>query len=190
MNFKRKYVHAGEVSIAQHLLNMKPAPRAREDRQIRHRQPPTPPRYHQMYLPLFLLLILFFSLLTWGNEPRDQQQFSISSPFTSAAQNFDIFGSATLHSDTIVLTPHSPAHLLGAIWSKAVNPYTYWEAEFSFRASGAERGGTGLAFWYAARPGLEGRVFGSIDQWDGLGLFFDSNTGGKVHVSGRGALKS
>jgi hypothetical protein len=23
-------------------------------------------------------------------------------------------------------------------------------------------------------------VFGSIDQWDGLGLFFDGNSGGKV----------
>ena len=23
-------------------------------------------------------------------------------------------------------------------------------------------------------------MFGSVDQWDGLGVFFDANTGGKV----------
>jgi hypothetical protein len=53
--------------------------------------------------------------------------------------------------------------------------------------TGAERGGTGLAFWYASKLGLGGNVFGSVDQWDGLGAFFDANTGGKVsfvYVSG------
>ena len=132
---------------------------------------------HTFY-PLFLLTILFSAVSC--RSPTEQSQFTIYPPFTSATNNFDTFGSATLHSDTIVLTPHSPSHTIGAIWSKAANPHKYWEAEFSFRASGAERGGIGLAFWYSARRGLGGNVFGSIDAWDGLGLFFDANTGGKV----------
>ena len=79
-----------------------------------------------------------------------------------------------------MLTPYSPPHVIGAIWSKKANPHVYWEAEFSFRVTGAERGGTGLAFWYVTKRGLGGNVFGSVDQWDGLGVFFDGNTGGKV----------
>jgi Legume-like lectin family len=128
---------------------------------------------------LAVFFILTFSLLALC-QSRPDKSFSLSQPFTSNAQNFDVFGSATMHSDTIVLTPHSPSHLLGAIWAKNPNPHTYWEADFSFRASGAERGGMGLAFWYSAKRGLGGEVFGSIDQWDGLGLFFDGNTGGRV----------
>lgn len=30
------------------------------------------------------------------------------------------------------------------------------------------------AFWYTAQRGTEGPVFGSNDQWKGLGIFFDS----------------
>lgn len=31
------------------------------------------------------------------------------------------------------------------------------------------------AFWYVAKPGdYDGTVFGSSDQWVGLGIFFDS----------------
>ena len=133
---------------------------------------------HTFY-PLLLLAIIFS---TACGSQTDQSQFTIYHPFTSATKDFDTFGSATLHSDTIVLTPHSPSHTIGAIWSKVANPYKYWEAEFSFRASGAERGGIGLAFWYSARRGLGGNVFGSIDAWDGLGVFFDANTGGKVSL--------
>jgi lectin, mannose-binding 2 len=127
-------------------------------------------------LSLFLSLTILLSLVIC----QPDSAFSFSQPLTSATQNWDTFGSATLHSDTIILTPHSPPHLIGAIWAKKPNPHLYWEAEFIFRVSGAERGGKGLAFWYASRRGIGGSVFGSHDQWDGLGLFFDTNTGGRV----------
>jgi len=70
----------------------------------------------------------------------------------------------------------------GAMWSKKANPHVYWEADFTFRVTGAEYGGTGLAFWYTAKRGLAGNVFGSVDQWDGLGVLFDANTAGTVSV--------
>jgi lectin, mannose-binding 2 len=129
---------------------------------------------------LLALLLLAASLSPSSCQLDPDKDLSAFPPFGTASQNFDIFGSAQLLSDTIVLTPHSPSHLLGAIWAKTANPHTYWEAEFSFRASGTERGGMGLAFWYAAKRGLGGNVFGSIDQWNGLGIFFDPNTGGRV----------
>src|SRR2546423_3330518 len=135
-------------------------------------------------MPHLIVLTLFSIFACIARcQLHPDTSFTISHPFTSATQNYDTFGSAMLHSDTVVLTPHSPAHLLGALWAKKTNPHLYWEAEFSFRASGAERGGNGLAFWYSTKRGLGGNVFGSIDAWDGLGLFFDSNTGGRVHIS-------
>lgn len=30
------------------------------------------------------------------------------------------------------------------------------------------------ALWFTDKPGVEGPVFGSSDQWNGLGVFFDS----------------
>ena len=30
------------------------------------------------------------------------------------------------------------------------------------------------ALWYTESKGVEGPVFGSNDQWNGLGIFFDS----------------
>jgi hypothetical protein len=128
-----------------------------------------------------LLLLLLLPLFPFAScQLHIDNSLSLSLPFTSATADWDVYGAAALYSDTVVLTPHSPSHLQGALWSKKPNPHTYWEAEFSIRAMGAERGGIGLAFWYTTKRGLGGNVFGSVDQWDGLGLFFDSNTGGKV----------
>ena len=30
------------------------------------------------------------------------------------------------------------------------------------------------AIWFTEKPGVEGSVFGSNDQWNGLGIFLDS----------------
>lgn len=147
---------------------------------------------------VLVLVLVFIHLLPFAScQFHSDNSLSLSLPFTSATADWDTFGAATLHSDTVVLTAHSPSHLLGALWSKKPNPHTYWEAEFSFRVMGAERGGIGLAFWYTAKRGLGGNIFGSVDQWDGLGLFFDGNTGGKVRfykvvlmiVDGEGAFE-
>jgi lectin, mannose-binding 2 len=129
------------------------------------------------------LAILLSTLITLAASQFSlQNDFTLTQPLSNAKEKFDVFGSATLYSDIIVLTPNSP-HMSGAIWSKKTNPHKYWQAEFSLRVSGAERGGQGLAFWYAAKPGRSGNVFGNADQWDGLGLFFDANSGGKVLTS-------
>ena len=44
-----------------------------------------------------------------------------------------------------------------------------------FRVNGRGRlGADGFAFWYTDNKGVEGPVFGSNDNWVGLGVFFDS----------------
>lgn len=45
----------------------------------------------------------------------------------------------------------------------------------SMRIDGTGRlGGDGVAFWYAAEPGVLGKAFGSKEQWKGLGVFVDT----------------
>ncbi|KAI4478070.1 hypothetical protein M0804_012261 [Polistes exclamans] len=64
----------------------------------------------------------------------------------------------------------------GAIWVKNPINFDWWEADIMFRITGRGRiGADGLAFWYTSAKGAyNGTVFGSSDQWNGLGVFFDS----------------
>ncbi|UYV62867.1 LMAN1 [Cordylochernes scorpioides] len=82
----------------------------------------------------------------------------------------------------------------GSIWAKNKTNFNWWEVELVFRITGRGRlGADGLvsiclafyslnlsglcvvqAFWYTDRRGVEGPVFGSNDNWNGLGIFFDS----------------
>lgn len=39
------------------------------------------------------------------------------------------------------------------------------------------------AIWFTAEQGLDGPVYGAADQWNGIGIFFDSfDNDGKVGV--------
>jgi len=83
-------------------------------------------------------------------------------------------GFAIASDESIRITP-SLRSKKGHVWSKNTNPHDHWEVEIVFRVSGRGRvGADGLAVWYTAEVGSEGPVFGSNDQWKGLGVFFDS----------------
>merc|ERR1719422_704233 len=65
------------------------------------------------------------------------------------------------------------------IWSKEATNFDWWEVDLTFKVTGRGRiGADGLAFWYTAAKSTEspatGHVYGSVDQWIGLGVFFDS----------------
>jgi len=96
-------------------------------------------------------------------------------------------GSASLSPWGVILTPDMPG-MSGALWS--LNPFDSgparggFDLEMSFRVGGAgEQGADGLALWFTA-AGLEDRfqakgfgvkhAFGHVDQWTGLGIFFDT----------------
>lgn len=76
--------------------------------------------------------------------------------------------------DFIRLSPSVP-NTKGFIWSEIPNPYEAWEVEVAFKVTGNNmHGGRGLAFWYTKDREETGPVFGSKDQWDGLGVWLDS----------------
>lgn len=76
--------------------------------------------------------------------------------------------------DQIRITP-SIRSQKGRIWSTHTMPNDNWEIEVTMRVNGRGRiGADGMALWYTDKVGTEGPVFGSNDNWNGLGIFLDS----------------
>lgn len=95
-------------------------------------------------------------------DSQDSRKYWKLSPFSS------------VEAQAVKLTP---THATGFAWNLVRSLLVGWEVDLDFRVSNkvadvADRTLEGLAFWYSARPGILGPVFGSADFWSGLGLFF------------------
>ncbi|KAG0206115.1 hypothetical protein BGX28_002368 [Mortierella sp. GBA30] len=141
---------------------------------------------------LLLPTILLSSVLAWGREtpnkasiesvpPAENRRYdykqSVKKPFmyNGAIPFWGHHGNSFVASDFIRLAPSVPG-LKGSVWRSTPNEYKEWEVEFSFKAFGqGQVGGKGLAFWYTQERAIEGPVFGSKDQWKGLGVFMDTS---------------
>ncbi|KAG0288589.1 hypothetical protein BGZ96_007686 [Linnemannia gamsii] len=147
----------------------------------------------------FLLPVVFLSsVLAWGRGeggntkssfnnnnqefalPAENRRFdykqSLKKPFTynGAMPFWGNHGNSFVASDFVRLSPSVPG-LKGSVWRQAPNEYKEWEVEFQFKAFGqGHLGGKGLAFWYTKERAIEGDIFGSKDQWTGLGIFMDT----------------
>ncbi|ORX86162.1 hypothetical protein K493DRAFT_341674 [Basidiobolus meristosporus CBS 931.73] len=81
----------------------------------------------------------------------------------------------------IRLTPDIPSRA-GWLWSKHALPTNSWEIEFEFKISGAGTNlfGDGFAFWATTNDPAPGPVFGSVNEFEGLGIFFDTYANSKA----------
>ena len=83
-------------------------------------------------------------------------------------------GNAIASEEMVRITP-SLRSKKGSIWTKEPFTSNYWEVELWFRVTGRGRlGADGLGFFFTESKLAEGPVFGSADNWNGLGIFFDS----------------
>lgn len=83
-------------------------------------------------------------------------------------------GNAIPSTDQVRITP-SLRSQRGSVWTKNRVSIEHWEVEVTFRVSGRGRmGADGLAVWFTTSQGLDGPVYGAADQWNGVGIFFDS----------------
>ncbi|XP_042309852.1 protein ERGIC-53 isoform X2 [Sceloporus undulatus] len=83
-------------------------------------------------------------------------------------------GNAIPSADQIRITPSLKSQR-GSVWTKSKSIFEYWEIEVTFRVTGRGRvGADGLAIWFTEGQGLDGPVFGAADNWNGVGIFFDS----------------
>ncbi|CAF97157.1 unnamed protein product, partial [Tetraodon nigroviridis] len=109
---------------------------------------------------------------------RFEYKYSFKGPHLSQSDGSVPFwthtGSAIPSADQVRITP-SLRSQRGSIWTKNKVIFEHWEAEVTFRVSGRGRmGADGLAVWFTTSQGLEGPVYGAADQWNGVGVFFDS----------------
>ncbi|KAK9241295.1 concanavalin A-like lectin/glucanase domain-containing protein [Lipomyces kononenkoae] len=110
---------------------------------------------------------------------------SLSTPISRDKQSipeWDKLGAVIVETDRVFLTAPGEQGQSGAIWTRNSNSYVTWVTELTFRVSGGERPGGGLAIWYTAQK-EQGPIYGSRDFWDGLGIFIDS-MGGQGNVRG------
>ncbi|KAJ7335257.1 hypothetical protein JRQ81_013198 [Phrynocephalus forsythii] len=83
-------------------------------------------------------------------------------------------GNAIPSADQIRITPSLKSQR-GSVWTKSKSVFEFWEIEVTFRVTGRGRvGADGLAIWFTEGQGLDGPVFGAADNWNGVGIFFDS----------------
>lgn len=73
----------------------------------------------------------------------------------------------------------------GWIYSKLPFTSSSWEVEFEFQVHGAGKSiaGDGFAFWYTKDRAEVGPVFGNKDNFEGLGVFFDTYANSRERVS-------
>ena len=74
----------------------------------------------------------------------------------------------------IRLTSDRPS-LNGWLFSRVPLTATNWEIEVEYKIHGKNQlYGDGFAFWLTKQRGQQGPVFGSADNFEGLGIFFDT----------------
>jgi len=135
-------------------------------------------------LNLKVLIIAATFLTLCEQSPQDKMhkrfeyKYTFKPPYLAQKDGsvpfFTYSGNAIASEEMVRITP-SLRSQKGMIWSKEMTNFDWWEVELTFRVTGRGRiGADGLAFWYTAAKGVEGPVYGSSDQWIGLGVFFDS----------------
>lgn len=109
---------------------------------------------------------------------RFEYKYSFKGPHLSQPDGSIPFwihsGNAIPSSDQVRVTP-SLRSQKGSVWTKNRINFKHWEVEVTFRVSGRGRmGADGLGVWFTSEQGLDGPVYGASDQWNGVGVFFDS----------------
>ncbi|KAF3906404.1 hypothetical protein ABW20_dc0105028 [Dactylellina cionopaga] len=88
---------------------------------------------------------------------------------------FDYGGTTIIRSDQYIRITSDRQHQTGWLWSRLPLTATNWEIEFEFRIHGdGHLHGDGFAFWITKDRATAGTVFGSVNKFDGLGIFFDT----------------
>ena len=89
---------------------------------------------------------------------------------------FDFGGSTIINTNKHVrLTQDRPSQA-GWLWSRLAIAPNSFEVEFEFRVDGKGNTlfGDGFAMWLTKTRAAMGPAFGSVDYWNGLGIFFDT----------------
>ncbi|XP_066589182.1 protein ERGIC-53 [Prorops nasuta] len=131
------------------------------------------------WLLVLLLISTVSTVLSDSPHRKFEYKYSFKPPYLAQKDGsvpfWEYGGYAIASSENVRVAPSLKSQK-GAIWIKQPINFDWWEVDLVFRITGRGRiGADGLAFWYTSSKGhYNGTVFGSSDQWNGLGIFFDS----------------
>jgi len=103
---------------------------------------------------------------------------SISPPYLDQdlqSRWFDWGGDTVVRADQYIRLTSDRQHQAGSLWSRLPLTATNWEIEWQFKIHGSGNlYGDGMALWVTKQRASSGPVFGSADNFQGLGLFIDT----------------
>lgn len=105
---------------------------------------------------------------------------ALTKPFLDkylSSRFYDYGGHTVIKSDSYIRLTGDRADQSGWLFSKLPAMPDSFQVEFDFKIHGGGGGylsGDGLAFWITSHKGGSGNVFGSKNNFEGLGIFFDT----------------
>ncbi|KAK5010456.1 hypothetical protein LTR60_004963, partial [Cryomyces antarcticus] len=88
---------------------------------------------------------------------------------------FDFGGDTIVRADQYIRLASDRPSQSGWVFSRVPLTATNWEIEVEFKISGnGNLYGDGMAMWITQQRAQPGPVFGSVDKFEGLGIFFDT----------------
>ncbi|XP_054721567.1 vesicular integral-membrane protein VIP36-like [Uloborus diversus] len=125
-----------------------------------------------------LILQLSIALAVWNTNDYLKREHSLIKPYQASGISipfWDFMGSVIITNNYIRLTPDIQSKS-GAIWNNVPCKVRNWELQVHFKVYGKGKDlfGDGLAIWYAKQALTAGEVFGSMDKFQGLGIFLDT----------------
>ncbi|KAI8366803.1 legume-like lectin family-domain-containing protein [Radiomyces spectabilis] len=142
------------------------------------------------YLVLPLLLTLITTVLAQVGRANGGavvlRTHSIAMPYIDDdLQNrwFDFGGDAVINTNRHVRLTSLQQSQSGYLWSRLPLTADNFEVEFEFKVDGPSGHlyGDGFAVWLSKQRTMQGPVFGSVDKFDGLGIFFDTYDNERAH---------
>ncbi|CAI9552068.1 unnamed protein product, partial [Staurois parvus] len=129
---------------------------------------------------LWLLAVLVSSVRADQTEEYLKREHSLSKPYqgvgSSSSSLWDLMGNVLVTPQYVRLTPDQQSKQ-GAIWNRMPCYLRDWELQVHFKIHGQGKknlNGDGFAIWYTKDRMQLGPVFGSKDNFIGLGLFVDT----------------
>ncbi|XP_037339210.1 lectin, mannose-binding 2-like b isoform X2 [Pungitius pungitius] len=109
-----------------------------------------------------------------------KREYSLVKPYRglgfSSSSQWDLMGTAMVTPDHVRLTPDLQSRQ-GAVWSRIPLSVRDWELKVQFKIHGQGKknlNGDGMAIWLTKDRMQDGAVFGSMNQFTGLGVFVDT----------------
>lgn len=89
---------------------------------------------------------------------------------------FDFGADTVVNTNKHIRLTHDRQSQTGWLWSRLPLTSKNWQVEFEFKIDGSNPSlyGDGMAVWFTTDRAKPGPVFGFIDKFEGLGIFFDT----------------